>query len=333
MQMLLNDTGSLFPVIMNGKWGYMNGKKQVVIEPQFDGAENFYEGLAVVWKDTSTGESVERLYGYIDINGSFVTQCNFTRALNFSEGLAAVERGGKFGFVDKHGREVIPFQFEEASKFSQGRACVKIAGKNGFIDRLGNIVIQPQFARACWVSDFSEGLAAVYTSEQGGGGYIDTSGRMVIEPKFSYVGSFSEGLAQVKPDGSNLHGYLNKKGEMVIQPQYELGLPFSGGVAAVKLQMSDGQTAFRIINTKGEVIADRLNYAFVGIFRDGRAGVETFDQRWGFIDTKGKVIIKPKFSSVKLYENGLSRVETGSFFKGLRVQYIDKTGNVFWKEP
>jgi hypothetical protein len=39
---------SLFPILLNGKWGYINANGDVVIEPQFDSAGEFREGLAVV---------------------------------------------------------------------------------------------------------------------------------------------------------------------------------------------------------------------------------------------------------------------------------------------
>ncbi|MDA2920853.1 WG repeat-containing protein [Desulfobacterota bacterium AH_259_B03_O07] len=38
----------LYPVILNGKVGYINDTGKIVIKPQFDGASIFSEGLAFV---------------------------------------------------------------------------------------------------------------------------------------------------------------------------------------------------------------------------------------------------------------------------------------------
>ena len=38
----------LLPVKVSGKWGYVNSTGQLVINPQFDGAEEFREGRAAV---------------------------------------------------------------------------------------------------------------------------------------------------------------------------------------------------------------------------------------------------------------------------------------------
>lgn len=38
----------LLPIQQGGKWGYINRSGEVVIKPQFDSAEPFAEGLALV---------------------------------------------------------------------------------------------------------------------------------------------------------------------------------------------------------------------------------------------------------------------------------------------
>uniref|UniRef100_A0A7C4CB44 WG repeat-containing protein n=1 Tax=candidate division WOR-3 bacterium TaxID=2052148 RepID=A0A7C4CB44_UNCW3 len=61
------DRAGLFPVIVGGKWGYIDKSGSLVVNPQFDWAADFSEGLARV------GIGVWPLkYGYIDKNGKFV---------------------------------------------------------------------------------------------------------------------------------------------------------------------------------------------------------------------------------------------------------------------
>ena len=329
---LMDFSNALYPVAVKGKWGYMNNKMEIVIPPQFYKAEDFSEGFAVITMEigTSKNEPVKTYQGYIDTTGNIVIACRYDRALLFSEGLAVVARDGKYGFVDKTGKEIIPLIYEDASGFSEGLAVVKLDGKNGFVDPTGRMVIPPQFERACWVSDFNEGLSAVYTSENAG--YIDKTGKMVIPAIYSYVSSFSEGMALVQPAGNSKYGYINMQGEMVIEPQYDMSLPFYEGIATVKFTKPDGNSIYRIIDKNGKMVADNLNYAFVGIFREGLAGVESFNHQWGFIDKTGKEVVAPTFAGVRLFRNGLSRMESGSLFKGLKVVYINKAGKIVWQE-
>ena len=62
-----------------------------VINPQFDEARPFSDGLAIV----SIGDN----WGFIDKTGSFLNDSAFDDASSFSEGLAAVDVGGKWGFI------------------------------------------------------------------------------------------------------------------------------------------------------------------------------------------------------------------------------------------
>jgi hypothetical protein len=322
--------GALYPVRQQNKWGYMNSDSKVVIAPVFEDADDFYEELAAV--SMTRQDNNAPLFGYINTVGKLKVDYRYEKAGRFSEGLAAVVRNRKYGFIDATGQQVVPLIYEEVSSFSEGLAVVKKDGKNGFIDKHGNMVIQPQFVRACWVSDFKEGLSPVYVEQNDQGGYIDSTGNFIIPPAYDYAGPFSEGLALVKPAGNPAYGYIDHKGTWVIQPKYELSLPFTEGVASVKIRRPDGSQVFNIIDKKGNKISGDLDYAFVGIFREGLAGVETHDLRWGFIDKTGKEIIKPVYAGLTLFRNGLCRVQTGSLFKGLKTAYIDKKGNVIWEE-
>ena len=72
----------LFTVIVNDKRGYIDSTGKIVIQPQFEGASNFSEGLDVV----ATGNKE----GFIDETGKLVIEPRFDTAREFSEGLAAV---------------------------------------------------------------------------------------------------------------------------------------------------------------------------------------------------------------------------------------------------
>jgi len=196
----------LFPVRLNGKYGYIDTTGSLVIEPQFESAENFSEGFARVRLGGS--------WGYINSTGRMVFQPNFQLASDFSEGLAWVRIGNKTGFIDTRARWVIMPQFDGASRFYEGLAIVSVAKKKGYIDTRGTVVIEPQFDDA-YV--FSEGLAQVKID--GKWGYIDKTGKVIVEPQFYEVSSFSEGMAAV---AMNQWGYIDTTGKVVIEPQFEM---------------------------------------------------------------------------------------------------------------
>jgi hypothetical protein len=67
-----------------------------VIAPEFDAADTFIDGLALVKKNGK--------WGYIDKTGTVVIAPQFDQvvgALGFPEGLAPVKKGGKWGYIAK----------------------------------------------------------------------------------------------------------------------------------------------------------------------------------------------------------------------------------------
>src|SRR5262245_42999358 len=189
-------SSGLFVVIVDDKRGYIDQNGKIVINPQFEGATDFSEGLAVI----ATSKNGYR-EGYIDETGRIVIRPKFDRATGFSEGLAAVgfgefrlHGGGnhRWGFIDKSGRLVIsPRFYDEPGGFSDGMCVVgNRQGKNGYIDKKGRLVIPYKYI---WAGHFFEGLACVNVGDHFG--FIDKTGSMLIEPKFTSPGGFNEGLS------------------------------------------------------------------------------------------------------------------------------------------
>jgi hypothetical protein len=127
------------------KFGYIDKTGQFRIQPEFDNAAEFSDGLAPV--------KTNGRWGYIDREGRFVIAPQFAVAMPFSEGLAPAstctgvlypsrEDTGKcgYGYIDKTGRFVIDQRFEEGGPFRDGRAQVFADGAPVYIDREGNVL-------------------------------------------------------------------------------------------------------------------------------------------------------------------------------------------------
>ena len=126
----------LFNMIQNGKYGYIDSKGKIVVQPQFDEADEFSEGLAPI--------RIGDKWGYIDPTSRIVIPPQYARAGEFSEGLAAVGvPGSKVGYMDRAQRIVIQPQFDKGWPFVNGLARVKIGKKIGYIDKKGNYVWKP----------------------------------------------------------------------------------------------------------------------------------------------------------------------------------------------
>ncbi len=297
----------LFPYSADSStYGYVNESGEWVIEPQFDFADDFVEGLAVVAQEGN--------YGYIDPDGNVVIEPQYTFAADFANGLALVVVDGEFGFIDSAGQTIVEPQFEDAFSFSEGLAAVRPDQNYGYIDESGQFVIEPQFEDAF---SFSEGLAAVVDGGQFG--FIDETGQWVIAPQFQFASNFSEGLAAVAIN--NMAGFIDQSGQIVIEPAYDFALDFSEGLAAVSM---DGQVGY--INSTGRMVIEP-QFNFGESFSEGLAAVRIDDQN-GYIDATGQMVIEPQFDQANAFEDGLARVE-----QAYEWGYIKPTGEASFFLP
>lgn len=202
--------GSLAAVKVSKNWGFIDLYGNIVIEPQFEEAGGFSEGLSVVKKDNKkfyinqSGQKVFQLepdvsggifkedlaliqvftnrgfrYGYIDTSGVVVIKPEFTEvAYQFDEGFARFCENDRCGFINKKGDKVIPAKYDYVERFSEGLAHVELNKKSGFINQKGEIVIPMKYDSA---GTFECGVAEVEINDKWG--FIDKNGRFLFKPR------------------------------------------------------------------------------------------------------------------------------------------------------
>jgi len=276
------------------------GPEFFAIQPQYQTAKDFHEGLAAVKQNDR--------WGYIDYLGRIAIPIvhRVPEAGDFSEGFAFVgdhyidtEGTAAFTRIDEDTDERIEKYFANGLPFSQGLAAVQIGGQWGFIDLAGNFVIVPSFLRA---GSFKENLAPVMARD-GLWGYIDMRGNYVIEPKFLRAYDFHEGLARVNIKGR--WGYINTKGEFVIKATYYEAGDFNFGLAPVRTKRSYRGWGF--INIKNKFSVPRW-FNNVREFGDGIAPAAA-DARWGYINVGGDWEISPQFEDARPFCEGFAAVK------------------------
>jgi hypothetical protein len=133
-----------YGVALYGHVTYIDHSGRELMRPfSAEYVSNFSEGLAAVRPGKIFGGCSEKV-GYLNTRGHWAIKAQFDEARDFSEGLAAVNQGGKchmggkWGYIDKDGKVAIPLQYDFASQFENGHACVKEAGTWKLIDAKGN---------------------------------------------------------------------------------------------------------------------------------------------------------------------------------------------------
>jgi hypothetical protein len=166
---------------------------------------------------------------------------------------------------------------------------------------------------------------------------------MIIDPHFPcgpYDYFFSYGLASVRfydtINGCYKYGYINKEGAFVIKPQYSEAYPFSEGIAFVRedegRNIRGSDNVFRYVKAKGYLInkeGKRINdfqFDEVGGFSEGLACVR-IDDEYGYIDTRGDLVIEPQFDVARDFSEGLAAVGVGGGYNSNSIEgYINSNG-------
>lgn len=287
----------LIPVKSGDKWGYIDKQGKMQINPQFEEAAVFLEGLARV-------KSSDGKVGFINEDGKYVINPIYKDAGCFFDDWAVVVADNSAPqFIDKNGNVKLTVNnVDLCGAFCEGLALISSKGKWGFIDKKGEIKIPAKYDVATY---FSEGLAAVMIKNASGDslwGYINTKGDVVINCQFREAYLFRNECAAVVSENNKL-GYINKQGKYIISPQFDKGGPFDKEWATVKLGQQCGY-----INKDGKM---QINPQFVWAGRFGEndlAVAENADEKMGYIDKKGKYVITPQFESASPFFNDFAFV-------------------------
>lgn len=184
--------------IKNEKYGVVNTKGEIVIEPIYEWIDGFNDGMCACFYEDS--DEVKILYyndkGKIAIQPMVADVTLFSSNsydCNFYNGLALCRnpKTHKYGYIDKTGKLVIDTIYDTAEPFKSNVTAVSINGKYKFIDKTGKVSLT---LKCQCMQAFSDGLAAVMVD--GKWGYVDVTGNWVIKPQYgSFEGHDGEDIA------------------------------------------------------------------------------------------------------------------------------------------
>lgn len=342
-----SENGYRYMIEVDGKHGYIDKKGKEIIKPQYDYAGEFSEGLAPVCNNIDKEEN--KKCGYIDINGKNVIPLKYEQANSFSNELGLVLSKGKYGFVNKTGTLVIKNIYTEAQSFSEGLATVKVNDKWGFIDKEGNIIIKPEFDVT---GDFSNGLALAGNEKHYSeysvatiAGYINKKGVFVIKPEpiGPYQYDFSDGVVAIQHNDVTPCEIKNTKGKTILNLE-KLNYSnmsdgacygtFSEGLMPVNVDYTANKWGY--INKEGKLVFQvKLPYNLdndppedfyypLGPFSEGFA-TYYIGGKYGYIDKKWNIKIKPQFVEASNFKNELAYVKTK-----IKKGYINNEGSFVW---
>ncbi|PWJ41880.1 WG repeat-containing protein [Sediminitomix flava] len=307
----------------NDKYGFLDENADILIQPTFERAGDFYKGLAVFRND--------KKFGVINAKGEVVVKPTYVSISNLEDGLFRVKNeDGLWGAINSKGQNIIPFKYNEMGSFKNGKAYVIEDGLFGLVNNKGHLLFSPQID-CDFMGEFKNGIAPIYkgkyTINRGKEpvvryrtqGFIKENGQILVEPVYSSINKFEEiwaakrGIARIVKGRSI--GYINYNGNIVLDAIYERVENYeevwaeNRGLARVK---KDGLIGFVDYNGN-EVLPIRYqgvteDFKQVWKAQSGLAKAKMND-RYGFLNYKGDVVIPFAYTSVSDPKGGIIIVE------------------------
>lgn len=140
----------------NGKWGIVDEADDMVQKPVYDKivVSGALLTESTVPKDIFRAPayvSTAGKWGMLTRDGKDLIAVRYDSLSVFSDSMLLVKSGNFYGYVNAEGKEVIPCTYSRADDFSEGLAAVwNEKGKTLFIDRQGEVVIKPHTFDYVW---------------------------------------------------------------------------------------------------------------------------------------------------------------------------------------
>ena len=267
----------------SGIMGYSDTSGKWLIEPEYDDAGFFYDGLAAVEKDGKIG--------LINKKNEKVSDFIFDDIETDTE-LYIVSTGDYLGIINRNGDFVFDTVFQDISILTEGYICAQKDSLYAFYDRKGAQMTAEKFD---FVLNFKDGLCPV--SVAGKRGLLDINLSQVIPCVYEGIYNFSDSLfIVVKRD--NYKQLSDRNGDIVNDTLYqEIHQEINGYAICIKddkIGYLDKQGK-RLIENKFDGYVD---YDVLGNFSNNRA-VALSNQKFGIINTDGEFVVRPKYDNIR----------------------------------
>ena len=267
----------------SGLFGYTDSIGKWLIEPTYDDAGFFYNGIAGVEQNGKLGlinkkneqivsfifdeiETDKELFvvssndhlGIINRNGDFIFDTTFEDISILDEGFICAQKDSLYAFYNRNGKPLTQEVYDDVLNFKNGVCPVSINGQKGLLNKDMKLLVPCMFEG---INIYSDSTFITINKDELRQ-LRNTNGKLINDSLFQEIHPLVNGFAICVKD--NRIGYLNHKGVQIIGNMYE---------------------AF-------------IDYDILGNFNNGRAVVSKA-KKFGIIDTTGQFVLKPTHDFIK----------------------------------
>ncbi len=284
---------ALIPIKKNKKWGLVDCFFKEVVPCIYRTIRQSSVNRLMLTKDDGCDLLLLKADGPRIINILSEKAEKYSKVEKFVEGLAKVEKNGKYGCVDEMYNEVVPCLFDDIFPFVGDTAIVKKDGKYGCVNRRGTMTIPCLYDKSI---NFFRGVAVV--ERDGKMGAINEQGEVIVPIEYTILGDFScVGPTLLLAVKDRLMGVIDKNNNTIVpfDNDYDDIFPAFGMITLSKNKKKG------VYNHKGEQIVpfeyDDIQHPSmtdntINVCKNGK---------WGVLNKKGEEICPPRYDKIDSY--------------------------------
>lgn len=188
-------------------------------------------------------------------------------------------------------------------------------GKYGLVNRNGDIVLQPIY-KSILISEFGYIIASRFDEKHE---LINQRGEVLASSTYDMIMSYNDSIVKVK--SGDKWGFMEITGELLSLINYSSHIEYFGGSISGSVR-ENGRNRFLLEDSQG-VSLTSLNFEYMGSWGDGSLLPVKSNSNWGFINSKGEIIIPLEYEATSQFSEGLAAVK-----KDGKWGFIDSVGSI-----
>lgn len=292
-------------VYTDGKWGVINSKGDIIIEPTYDETIIIPDSTKAVFictydVDYSKGtyktkvlneKNEEVITGYDIVEA--IENYDSSNTLWYEKDVLRVKKDGKYGLVDFKGTQIADCDYTEivALKGTSNSLLTTKDGKKGIIDNTGAAILENEYKNIKAISDKYEN-GYIVEAQNGKYGVMNWNKTVALDTKYDDVKAvYGNGDYYIVKENGKLK-IVDTVGGSYLTGKYDDIKSVNDDHAVVKKEGKYGVVSI----LDGEIVI-ATNYQDITYTTAGKYIIKS-NNKYGIMDLEGNTLIKPKYSNL-----------------------------------
>lgn len=304
-----------FPVYTDNKWGVINSKGEIIIEPTYDEAiiiPDNTQGVFLCTYDVDYENSSYKIKVLNEKNETIFSDYELVEAIEnydndnilwYEKEVLKVKKNGQYGLIDFKGNKLADCIYDSITPI-QGTTNSLVTvkdGKKGMIDNTGAVIIQNEYKNVRAISDKYEN-GYIVQADNGKYGVIGWNKSIILETKYDSIKSIY---------GNNKYFVVKENGKLEIvdteENTYFVGkyddiLSINSDYAVVKKGNQYGVVSILEQKSVIDIKYQDIKYA------TGSNYIVKENSKYGIMNIEGEKLVEFKYLNI-VYRNNVNFYE------------------------